>query len=205
MKKPKYDEKANLRMYVSRSFDIKRPGAKIDDIKGGVLGGSIVQGSLAEWDEIELKPGIIKKEGAKPVPLVFKATTLMEESEVLKEAGPGGLVAIGSTLDPALTKADSLVGSVIGKKGQVPDPTEVIKVKYTLLKRADNENQPLKENEPVVVNVHTSTTVGFVTSLSKGIATIRMKKPIVVYKDMYVALSRRFGQRWRLSAWGNVV
>lgn len=29
-------------MIVIRSFDINKPGAKIDDIKGGVAGGSIL-------------------------------------------------------------------------------------------------------------------------------------------------------------------
>ena len=129
----------------------------------------------------------------------------MEENEQLETARPGGLVAVGTTLDPALTKSDALVGSVVGHKGEVPEPTDVIKVKYTLLKRTDIDNIPLRENEPVVVNVHTSTSVGFITELAKGIATIKLKKATVVYKDMHLALSRKIGQRWRLSAWGMVV
>ncbi|MEW6722678.1 MAG: translation initiation factor IF-2 subunit gamma, partial [Candidatus Micrarchaeota archaeon] len=205
MKAPKRDESADLRMYVSRSFDVNRPGAKIADLKGGILGGSIVQGVLKIGDEIEIKPGITKKEGGKPVPVVCKVQNLMEESEHLDSASAGGLVAIGTTLDPSLTKSDSLVGSVVGRKGRVPDPVDTINVKYTVLERADMQNMPLRENEPVVVNVHTSTGVGLLAKLAKGIATIKLKKPAVVYKDMPVALSRRVGQRWRLSAWGRVV
>ena len=129
----------------------------------------------------------------------------MEESEKLDEARPGGLVAVGTTLDPALTKADSFVGSVIGHKGEVPDPTDVINVKYHLLERTDTPSIPLREAEPVVVNVHTSTGVGIIAKLGKGVATIKLKNPAVVYPDMHVALSRRVGQRWRLSAWGKVV
>jgi len=205
MKPPKHDEKAELRMYVSRSFDVNRPGAEIKDLKGGVLGGSIVQGVLKIGDEIEIKPGISRKEGAKPSPMVCTVQALMEESEKLESAKAGGLVAIGTTLDPSLTKSDAFVGSVVGRKGEVPEPVDTLNVKYSLLERADMQNMPLREAEPVVVNVHTSTGVGVVAKLAKGIATIKLKKPTVVYKDMHVALSRRTGQRWRLSAWGKVV
>ncbi len=202
MAAPKHDEKADLRMYVSRSFDVNRPGTSVNELSGGVLGGSIVQGVLKVGDEIEIKPGIVKKEGGKPVPIMCKVQSLMEETEKLESARPGGLVAIGTTLDPSLTKSDALVGSVVGRKGQVPDPVDTINVKYTVLERADQQNSPLREGEPVVVNVHTSTGVGVVVKLAKGIATIKLKKPAVAYKDMHVALSRKVGQRWRLSAWG---
>ncbi len=205
MKAPARDEKAQLRMYISRSFDVNRPGTAIAGLKGGVLGGSVVQGALKAGDEIEVSPGISRKEGARPLPIVCRVQSMMEEAEQLETAHPGGLVAVCTTLDPALTKSDSLVGSVIGRKGEVPEAVDVVRVKYTLLKRSDIENAPLRENEPVVVNVHTATGVGFVTELAKGIATIKLKKPTVAYKGMHVALSRKSGQRWRLSAWGTVV
>ncbi len=205
MKVPERDEKAQLRMYVSRSFDVNRPGAEIGKLKGGVLGGSVVQGALKIGDKIEVKPGIARKEGGKPVPVVCTVQSLMEEADKLEVATAGGLVAMGTTLDPSLMKSDALVGSVVGRKGEVPDAVDVIKVKYSVLKRTDIQNVPLRENEPVVVNVHTSTGVGLLTKLSKGIATIKLKKPTVVYPDMHVAISRRMGQRWRLSAWGHIV
>jgi translation initiation factor 2 subunit 3 len=205
MKPVRHDEKAELRMYVSRSFDVNRPGTEVKKLAGGVLGGSIVQGVLKVGDEIEIKPGLSRKEGGKPGAVVCTVKSLMEEAEKLESARPGGLVAIGTTLDPSLTKSDAFVGSVVGRKGEVPDPVDTLSVKYSLLERGDMQNMPLREGEPVVVNVHTSTGVGVVAKLAKGIATIKLKKPTVAYKDMHVALSRRTGQRWRLSAWGKVV
>lgn len=202
---PKHERSAPLRLYVSRSFDVNRPGTDVKELRGGVLGGSIVQGELKLGDEIEIKPGIIRKEGGKPINVVCKVQDLMEELDKLETAMPGGLVAIGTTLDPALAKSDALVGSVVGRVGEVSDPVDVIKVKYDILKRTDIQNAPLRENEPVVVNVHTSTGVGVLAKLSKGIATIKLKKPTVVSEGMHVAISRRMGQRWRLSAWGTIV
>ncbi len=202
---PKRDNSAQLRMFISRSFDVNRPGTQIPKINGGVLGGSVIQGSIKVGDEVELKPGIVKREGAKPTPLTFKVKSLMEESEKLDSALPGGLIAVGTPLDPALTKGDTLVGSVIGKKGEVPDPTDTLKIKFSMLQRSDSDNSPIKENDILVVNVHTSTTVGVAVSVSKGVATVRLKKAVVAYKDMHVALSKKSGQRWKLSAWGTVV
>jgi translation initiation factor 2 subunit 3 len=202
---PKRDPDSPLRMYISRSFDVNKPGADISKLKGGVLGGSIVQGILKKDETIEVKPGVIKKEGAKPVPLICKAMALREENDKLENAHPGGLVAVGTSIDPGLTKSDTLVGSVVGEPGKIPDPTDTLNVKYQLLKRTDIEIQPLREGEPVVVNIHTATGVGIISKLAKGIATIRLKKPVVSEKGMRIALSKRVGQRWRLASWGEAV
>ena len=170
------------------------------------MGGSIVQGVLNIGDEIEIKPGLTRKEGAKPVPAVCKVQSLMEETEKLDEARPGGLIAVGTTLDPCAHESRLFRRRLSSaKKGEVPDPTDVMNVRYQLLERADVQNMPLREAEPVVVNVHTSTGVGIIAKLAKGIATIKLKKATVVYPDMHVALSRKVGQRWRLSAWGKIV
>lgn len=201
---PDYDKKAPLRMYVSRSFDINKPGSEISKLRGGVIGGSIVQGTLKVNDKIDISPGIAKKEGAMPEPVKSTVTGMMEEKDKLEEAGPGGLIAVGTTLDPSVTKSDGLVGSIIGKEGEVPKATNEITVKYNILKRPDMEVALLRESEPVVVNVHTYAGVGVITKLAKGKATIRLKRPTVVYDNMNVALSRRVGQRWRLCAYGSI-
>jgi translation initiation factor 2 subunit 3 len=41
---PNYDFTADPRMVVIRSFDVNKPGATVDELKGGVAGGSILQG-----------------------------------------------------------------------------------------------------------------------------------------------------------------
>jgi translation initiation factor 2 subunit 3 len=111
----KFDEKADLRMYISRSFDVNKPGAEISKLKGGVLGGSIVQGVLKTGDEIEIKPGLMKKDASKPVSVTTTVQALREEEDDLKSAKPGGLVAVGTLLDPSVTKSDALVGEIVGR------------------------------------------------------------------------------------------
>ena len=202
---PKRDENARLRMYVSRSFDVNRPGAELGALRGGVLGGSVVQGVLKAGEKIEIRPGVVRKAGGLPVPIICHAAKIMEESEALESARPGGLIAVGTSIDPSLAKSDALVGSMIGRPNEVPEAAGSIRVKYEMLKRADAEIQPLRDGEPVVVNIHTATCVGAIVGLAKGIATIRLKKPVVAESGMKAALSKRVGQRWRLAGWGTIV
>ena len=201
---PKRDENAPLRMYLSRSFDINMPGTSIENLKGGVVGGSIVSGKIARGEKIEIVPGIQKKEGAPFEKVITTVESIREENESLEEARPGGLIALATDIDPTFTKSDGMVGNIIGREGEVPPAQSEIQVEYTMLKRSDIEVQPLRENELVVVNVHTYAGVGIIKNLKKGIATIQLKRPVVIYPDMHIALSRRVGQRWRLTAYGKI-
>ena len=36
-------------MYVARSFDVNRPGTRPSKLKGGIIGGSVVEGSFQRW------------------------------------------------------------------------------------------------------------------------------------------------------------
>ncbi len=201
---PKRDLQAPPRLYVSRSFDVNKPGAEIAKISGGVFGGSLIRGILKVGDEVELRPGIQRKEGAPYEPIKLKITSLRSETDALEQAGPGGLIAIGTLLDPSLTKSDMLVGSAIGKPGDLPETVDTVSVKYSLLERADIENPLFRQGEPVVLNVQTATAIGVIMNLAKGTATIKLKRPICVDKGSKAALLRKIGQRWRLSAWGSI-
>lgn len=48
------------------------------------------------------------------MPIITKITSLEAEKNKLLYAVPGGLIGVGTTMDPSLTKADELVGNVIG-------------------------------------------------------------------------------------------
>ena len=44
-------------MHVARSFDINRPGTRPSKLRGGVIGGSIVEGEFNDGDEVIIGPG----------------------------------------------------------------------------------------------------------------------------------------------------
>jgi len=56
---PLRDFTSSPRLIVIRSFDVNRPGCEIDDLLGGVAGGSITCGVLKVGDRIEVRPGIV--------------------------------------------------------------------------------------------------------------------------------------------------
>ncbi len=203
---PKRDESKPSRLYVSRSFDINKPGTPIDKVKGGVLGGSIMCGVIKKGEEVEIRPGLPTPNG-KTKPAVITVRSLMAESEPLEVAKPGGLIAVGTDIDPAFTKSDSMIGYVIGKKGTLPDNQTTLEIEYELIKRRLKSDEVLSfvMNEPVVINVQTATTVGFITSLKKDHMVVQLKREVCVDKGSMAALSKRVGQRWRLTAWGKVL
>ena len=54
---PERNNNADPVMHVLLSFDVNKPGASIEEIKGGVIGGALTQGEFKVDDEIEIKPG----------------------------------------------------------------------------------------------------------------------------------------------------
>lgn len=188
------------RMFIARSFDVNKPGTAPRDLKGGVIGGSLLCGQLNEGDEIEIKPGIIQEVLEADVNSLHAGTTEIET------ATPGGLVAIGTRLDPSLTKADSLSGSVVGAPGTLPPVWKLFKMKVHLLERAigtkeEVEITEIKRGELLMLNVGTSKTVGTVTKPGDEIE-IELKLPICAETGERAAISRRIGARWRLIGYG---
>jgi len=201
---PKRDTSLPARMYVARSFDVNKPGADILKLKGGVLGGSLIQGMLKVGDEIEIAPGISKKIKDKEAtePLVLKVSALMAGNQSVQEAHPGGLIGIATGLDPAVAKSDRLVGNLIGKKGTLPPVLSEITLDYSLLKREGFDNPALKAAEPLVVSSGTATTLGVIVKLKGTSVTLKLKRPVCAEKGNKMAITRRLGQRWRLSGFG---
>jgi len=103
---PVRDESSDTVMHVLRSFDINKPGTKIKNLKGGVIGGSITQGKLSVGDEIEIKPGLINPKKKSYQSIQTEIVSLGTGAGIVDEVKSGGLVAIGTKLDPSLSTSD---------------------------------------------------------------------------------------------------
>lgn len=57
------------------------------------------------------------------------------EQNELQFAVPGGLIGVGTKIEPTLCRADRLVGQVLGAVGALPDIFIELEVSYYLLKR----------------------------------------------------------------------
>jgi len=197
---------------VARSFDINRPGATPDALKGGVIGGSLSQGILHTGDKIEICPGrLVEYEGRKQwVPIQTKVVTLLAGKQVLDEITPGGLAGVGTLLDPIMTKSDALVGQVAGEPGKLPPARSAFTMNMQLLERVvgvtdESSVEPIHSSEPLMLNVGTATTVGVVTSAREGgVVQVQLKRPVCAEQGERVAVSRRIGARWRLIGVGTI-
>ena len=201
---PPKDLKSDFQMNIARSFDINRPGTIPKKIKGGVLGGTISLGKIKVGDEIEIRPGRTTKKGLEPI--TTKVSSL--HSGVARDSlGPGGLVAIGTSLDPATTKSDSLLGNVIGKPGTLPPVWTQISVETTLLDRVVGTKNiqnvdELKTREPLVLTVGTRTTVGVPITVRNNVVDINLTIPVCAPVGQRIALSRRVDGKWHLIGYG---
>jgi len=195
---PKLDKEKNFKMFVARSFDVNKPGTKPEDIKGGVIGGSIICGKLKVGDEIEISPGVGKG------PIKTKVNSLGVDNGFIEEATPGGLIAIGTDLDPFYTKNDEMRGQVAGKPGTLPKPVSNIKLEVHEIERlVEKKSEGFKVNDYVVLAIGTATIIGQISrQAGKNEFEFVLRNPAIIEKGEKVAISKREQNGWRLRGYG---
>jgi translation initiation factor 2 subunit 3 len=206
---PARDPDAEPLVLIARSFDVNKPGCNWKEIQGGVIGGSLIHGILHEDEEIEIRPGrqLQVENRIKWEPITTRITSIHAGSTRVTEATPGGLLGIGTRLDPALTKSDALAGQVAGHIGKLPPVWDKVRCHVTLMERvvgamSELAIEPLKHNEPLMLSVGTAVTVGVVTSTKKEQVEISLKRPVCAEPGARIAISRQVGARWRLIGMG---
>ncbi|KAL7080029.1 hypothetical protein ACQ4LE_000797 [Meloidogyne hapla] len=214
---PLRDFTSEARLIVVRSFDVNKPGAEVEQLKGGVAGGSILKGILRIGQEIEVRPGIVSKTSDGRVqcrPIYSKIVSLFAEQNLLQYAVPGGLIGVGTQIDPTLCRGDRLVGHVLGAVGTLPDIYTDIEVSYHLLRRLLGVRTEvgkkaakvakLSKGEVLMVNIGSLSTGGRVTAVKGEAAKITLTDPICTEINQNIALSRRIDKHWRLIGWGTI-
>ena len=174
-------------------------------------------------DPIEIRPGIVKRDAEGRLhckPIFSKIVSLHAENNDLPFAVPGGLIGVGTGIDPTLCRADCLVGQVLGAVGKLPSVYVELEVKYFLLRRllgvratAQSLATPeedsarvgrLQKNEILKVNIG-STSIGCkIVVVRDDMARIVLTRPACTEIGEKVALSRRIENHWRLIGWGEI-
>lgn len=212
IKIPERDKKSEPFFLIARSFDINRPGTKVADLRGGVLGGILRKGELKVGDEIEIKPGISTKKHNETIykTLYTKILSLHKGNEVVKEVSPGASISIETSLDPFLTKADSLTGCVLSLKGKLPEIKHRIKLDAKLFPEVLGLNETkrveqFRTKELLMLSINTTITVGIVEKISGDIIELSLNIPIVALNDDNAGIARNISGHWRLIGWGKIV
>lgn len=204
-------------MIVLRSFNNNNPGVynPVKGLIGGILGGALMKGTLKIDDEIEIRPGKVQlnpnnnehnnNTESKFIyqPIKSRVISLNTEQISLEEAYPGGLVGVKTTLDPALTKNNQLVGSIIGKHGFMPYVYEKIVIKYNILKHLSDENKKFKKiakGTRLLVNIHSAQVTGIVTDVpeKKHIEITFDNIPVCIPSKQRVPISMEIERKWKL-------
>merc|ERR1712168_648642 len=214
---PRRDFLSKPRLIIIRSFDVNKPGAEVEDLKGGVAGGSILKGVLRVGQEIEIRPGLVSKDGNGKLicqPIRSRIVSLFAEQNEMMYAVPGGLIGVGTKIDPTLCRADRMVGQVLGSVGALPDILIELEVSYYLLRRllgvrieGDKKAakvQKLSKNEVLMVNIGSLSTGGRVIAVKADLAKIGLTTPVCTSVGEKIALSRRVEKHWRLIGWGQI-
>ena len=238
-----------LRMIVVRSFDVNRPGPLIFDdepvakktaddkkkvaageegveLQGGVAGGTVQEGIIKIGMTVEIRPGLRRRTQAATGETVFtcepiksKVKTLNSEKVGLLYAVPGGLIGVGTNIDPSLTRQNKLVGNLIGTPDTLPDVYSDIEVEYSLFTQLVGVKQSggkatkvskLTVGESLQINIGSLTTAGNVAAVQTtpaAIVRVVLHQPVCASMGTSVAISRRFvgDKGWRLIGWGRVV
>ena len=213
---PPRDYSSAPRMIVIRSFDINKPGRDVRELEGGVAGGSILQGCLRLNDEIEIRPGELVQGDHGPYCRVMRAkiVSLKADENKLEFAVPGGLIGVGTTLDPCLCRADRLAGQVIGRPGTLPDVFMELTVEFRLWQRllgvvqsgtADTKIRPLQDKELLRLHVGSTAVFGWVIGLAKNFAVIKLNGPVCTSIGDRIALSRKIDMAWKLIGWAKIL
>jgi len=206
---PSRDPSKSPRMYVVRSFDVNKPGTPMEKLVGGVVGGTILQGKFKTGDEIEIRPGVRVEKQGKTIyqPLFTEIVSLHAGGRTVEEARCGGLVGIGTLLDPSLTKADGLIGNLVGNPNMLPPSRSELSLDTRLFERAIGTKELLEvdkvnRGERLLLDVGTAITVGSVVSAKDDVATLQLTRPVCAEEDSRVAISRKIAGRWRLIGYG---
>lgn len=214
---PVRDFTSSPRLIIIRSFDVNKPGTEVEDLRGGVAGGSIFKGVLKVGDEVEVRPGIVSKsrEGAITCqPIFSRVVSLFAEANHLQYAVPGGLIGVGTSVDPTLCRTDRLVGQVLGlRDNSLPNIFTELEINYFLLRKLlgvrvegrASKVQKLASREFLLLNIGSTSTGGRVLAVKQDMAKIVLVQPVCTEEGEKVALSRRVDKHWRLIGWGKIM
>ncbi|KAJ1851830.1 eukaryotic translation initiation factor 2 subunit gamma [Coemansia sp. RSA 1822] len=235
---PVHDYASDPRLVVIRSFDINRAGDTLQldgkrtgGLKGGVAGGSITRGVLRVGDVVEIRPGLITRDSNMHIqvrPLQTRIVSLCSESNRLQFAVPGGLIGVGTTLDPYLCRRDKLVGNILGSPNSMPKVFVELTVHYTLLRRllgvagVDESKHKtnkqdsfgvgrlakvskVKKHDVLQVNVGACTGMATVVGVKDELAKLKLERPVCADIGEALALSRKFNGSFRLIGWAKIV
>ena len=189
---------------ISRSFDINKVNIKYNEMVGGVVGGSLIGGTLKVGDEIEILPGIMSKnQDGETIykPHYTTITSLKSETTELQNISPGGLIGIGTNIDSFYCKNDNMIGMIAGLKGTLPNVYTDITIKYKEVS-FDNNSWNKYKSMQIMIIVGTNSIDGKIINFDDDYIHIKLNKPACIPMDSIIILCNKTSDGFNISAYG---
>jgi translation initiation factor 2 subunit 3 len=189
---PSRDISCGVKMLIVRSFNVNHPKTVIADLKGGVVGGSLIRGKLSVGTTVYIYPGYVSetKEDSKfnwsYTPLKSKILSINSEKTPLDSAVPGGLIGVQLDIDPALAGVDKLVGQIVVSTDTVIKVYDGLKLDFKPM----NDSIMIAVNDVLSVNVNSNNIICTVYEINDTCIMLELKKPVCVEIGDRVTLSR---------------
>ena len=150
-------------MVCVRSFGINTQCTDLRKLKGGIIGGTVIQGMFSLNDDITIFPGIISVNSNKDTkwkysPIKSKIVSMRADTQNIDKADPGGLIAFGTNLDPSIANQDRMVGTLIVNSNKKTKPhiyESIIVTEFGLGKFSDMKevtSVTLEKDDRITVN-----------------------------------------------------
>ncbi|OQR92152.1 hypothetical protein ACHHYP_20153 [Achlya hypogyna] len=190
-----------LQMYVMQSHDPNRPGAAVENLKGGVAVSLITHGVLRIGDDVELRPGRFVRDHATGrvscMPLRTRITGLQVSGSPVDSAGPGNLVTVNTTLDATLTRSHRLTGQRMGYVGTLPSIFTEVEVMLAP-KTHGRRNRHLAKADAVRVAVGTMVASATVVWAHSDAVALALNTPLCIAPGDPVVMSLRRRNQWQV-------
>lgn len=184
-----------LRVSLVRSFDINKAGQSMRSLKGGVVGGTIVEGSVKPGDEVDILPGVYVVESSSWTPLRCTILSIKSEKTALEVGLPGGLLGFGTSLDPWTTGSNGLMGQwMVGAGSFRERVVSSGSFSFAILKRSvEGKKCRLHKKDRLQINVGARTLFADFRRMKgedKSLYHLSFSEPIVLFEDTKVVASR---------------
>lgn len=197
MSEPEKDLDSEPKMIIIRSFNINKQDVDIEQLEGGVVGGTIMKGVIHKNDKVCIYPGVISTNNEDSdirwsyTPLLGTVQSINSETNNLEYAIPGGLIGVKLDIDPGFAAKDGLVGNILTTQNNNEGYKvfEILLVCLELLSRTEVEN--ITDKEILVINSNACNSKCEVIKVRKNKAELRLiDKPICVKSGDHITLSK---------------
>ena len=191
-------------MIIVRSFNINKQHSSIDQLEGGVVGGSIVKGTLFKNDNIIIYPGVITKGTMTKwnyKPIAGTVLTIHSEKNSLEMAIPGGLIGVKLDIDPGLATKDGLVGNILTKY-----PSSDLKIFETLFIEYELFENTIVKNDVVIINYNACNEKSKVVKIKDHKAELLLlDRPVCVSIGDFITLSQYANSTTTIMGRGKII